>query len=282
MSTVLLNEIIETLEIWFPLRLAENWDNVGLLIGDRHQPVRKIMTCLTITPEICSEAVDQKASLIVSHHPFPFQPFKQITSETVAGQMMLGLIRAGIAVYSPHTSHDSAMTGINQQIAEKLQLLEISPLYDQTMTNAVADSGLWMEVGGTGRIGHLAKSVKLSELIDKIGLIFSQKIVPFVGDPKRMVQRVAIGCGAAGEFFSQVVLKKADVFLLGEAKYHQFLEAESHRIAMILPGHYATERFAVESLAKRIAGCFHLLDPSCVWASQRETDPLGWHLTGMP
>ena len=62
-------------------RLAESWDNVGLLVGDPRREVRRMMTCLTITPVTATEAVEQEADLVVSHHPMPFAAVKRLTPE---------------------------------------------------------------------------------------------------------------------------------------------------------------------------------------------------------
>ena len=114
------------LERFAPHRLAESWDNVGLLVGDRQAEVRRLMTCLTVTPTTVDEAIDGRADLIVTHHPLPFAAVKRLTSETIAGRMLLKLIAAGVAVYSPHTAFDSAAEGINQRLAEGLGLTDIA------------------------------------------------------------------------------------------------------------------------------------------------------------
>jgi len=266
---MLLETIVHFLETRYPLSLAESWDNVGLLVGDRAKPVRRIMTCLTVTPESCREAIEQHADLIVTHHPFPFQTVRQITTATNIGGMLWQLIRAGVAVYSAHTAFDSAATGINQQIAEMLKLEDIATLYPPVVADMVAE-----EPQGTGRVGMLPQPVPLVELVKISANLFRQSILPYVGDPNRLVQRVAIGCGAAGDFLDQVIVQNADVFLVGEAKFHQYLEATAHRVAMILPGHYASERFAVEQMVDVIANHFRDLDePLIVWASRLESDP---------
>src|SRR5688572_20463375 len=108
----LLRDICQFLDQLAPPRLAEEWDNVGLLVGDPAQPIERIMTCLTITPASAAEAVSQRADLIVTHHPLPFRPLKRLTSDHTPGRLLLSLIRAGIAVHSPHTAFDSAAAGI--------------------------------------------------------------------------------------------------------------------------------------------------------------------------
>src|SRR3954462_13134782 len=116
------------LETFAPAALAAEWDNVGLLVGDRAQKVERVMTCLTITPAVAAEAIRERADLIVTHHPLPFKPLKRVTADQPAGRILLDLIRAGIAVHSPHTAFDSAAAGVNRQLAEALGLTNIKPL----------------------------------------------------------------------------------------------------------------------------------------------------------
>jgi len=74
MTTV--SAIAAYLEEFAPRRLAAEWDNVGLLVGDARQSVERVMTCLTVTPESAAEAIAEKANFIVTHHPFPFHPLR--------------------------------------------------------------------------------------------------------------------------------------------------------------------------------------------------------------
>src|SRR6185295_8040165 len=124
----LLSDLCRFLDAFAPPGLSEEWDNVGLLVGDPKRQVERAMTCLTITPASCAEAVSKQANLIVTHHPLPFQPLRRLTTESTPGRLLLTLIEAGIAVYSPHTAFDSAAEGINQQLAEGIGLTEIRPL----------------------------------------------------------------------------------------------------------------------------------------------------------
>src|SRR5262245_36548693 len=81
--------VLDHLERAFPPRLAAEWDNVGLLLGDRAAPVARLMTCLTVTPESAAEAVDRKADLIVTHHPILFKAARRLTADTPEGRMLL-------------------------------------------------------------------------------------------------------------------------------------------------------------------------------------------------
>src|SRR5438132_3460963 len=147
MTTV--SHLCDFLDCLAPPALAAEWDNVGLLVGDRAQKVERVMTCLTITPAVAAEAIRERADLIVTHHPLPFKPLKRLTADQPTGRMLLDLIRAGVAIHSPHTAFDSAAAGINQQLAEGLGLTQIQPLEP---AEGVA-SGL-----GSGRWGSLAHS----------------------------------------------------------------------------------------------------------------------------
>ena len=80
---MLLRELCQTLNEIAPVRLAESWDNVGLLVGDESASVERVMTCLTITEASLDEAIAERADLIISHHPIPFKPLPRITSHSL-------------------------------------------------------------------------------------------------------------------------------------------------------------------------------------------------------
>src|SRR6188768_257827 len=118
------DQIVRRLEEIAPLAAAEDWDNVGLLAGDRAQRVERLMTCLTLTPATAAEAIAARAQLVVVHHPLPFRPLTTVTTDSITGRLLWQLIGAGVSIYSAHTAFDSAALGINQQWAEGLGLCE--------------------------------------------------------------------------------------------------------------------------------------------------------------
>src|SRR5262245_14152323 len=124
---------------------------------------------------------------------------------------------------------------------------------------------------GEGRVGNLSTPVTLAALAQTVKRELRAGGTQFVGDLNRPVRRVAIACGAAGEFLTDAVRAKADVFLTGEMRFHEYLSAEAQGIALVLPGHYATERPGVEELATRLQHAYPALT---TWASRRETDPV--------
>ena len=84
-------DVAQFLEEFAPAALAEEWDNVGLLVGRYDQKVARVMTCLTITPASAAESIDERADLVVSHHPLPFRPLKRLTGDTSEGRLLLDL-----------------------------------------------------------------------------------------------------------------------------------------------------------------------------------------------
>jgi dinuclear metal center YbgI/SA1388 family protein len=116
------------LESFAPSRLAEPWDNVGLLWGDRQSPVERVLTCLTVTPRVVAEAIEERVALIVSHHPVLFRAVKSVRADSPEGAILWPLARAGVAIYSPHTAFDNMEGGINDTLAGRLGLVEVGPL----------------------------------------------------------------------------------------------------------------------------------------------------------
>lgn len=126
MTTV--RDLSHWLDHFAPPRLAESWDNVGLLWGDPDAEVERVMTCLTVTPRSAQEAIDEKAGLIVSHHPVLFRAAKRVVADQPDQGMLWHLGRAGVAVYSPHTAFDNTVGGINDGLARRLGLIDVGPL----------------------------------------------------------------------------------------------------------------------------------------------------------
>jgi dinuclear metal center YbgI/SA1388 family protein len=251
------------LETFAPPRLAAEWDNVGLLVGDSRRPVERVMTCLTVTPASVAEAVAEKADLIVTHHPMLFSAVRRITSDTPDGKMLLDLIAAGIAVFSPHTAFDSARSGINQRLAEGVGLTDVGPLEPDEADPKV----------GTGRFGFPENAATLTSIAYRLKDFLNLPGVHLVGDPKMPVRAVAIACGSAGELLPAARRAGCDCFITGETRFHTCLEAEATSMGLILTGHFASERFAVELLAELLASQF---PAARVWASKQERDPVQW------
>lgn len=361
-------DLMTALQAIAPLPLAAEWDNVGLLLGDSAAPVERVMTCLTVTPDSVAEAIESQAQLIVSHHPVLFRPTRMLTTATPEGRMLLNLVQAGIAVYSPHTAFDNCAGGINDLLAHQLGLAGVGPLRSaeharqcklvvfvpdkdlvkvsdalfaagaghighyrecsfrlsglgtffgsESSNPTIGEKGRREEVAewrlevlcpeslvdkavaamrsahsyeepaydvyplrperaklGEGRLGSLPAPVPLEAFARTVKQALQASCVQIVGMPQQAVQRVALVCGSGGEFLADAVARKADVFLTGELRFHDYEAARAQQIALVLPGHYASERIGVEMLADRLQAQFPTLQ---IWASRRERDPLAF------
>ena len=258
-----ISQVTEALEHMAPLRLAAEWDSVGLLVGTHRPQIARVMTCLSLTPEVADEAVREQADMVVTHHPLPFRPVPRITADTSTGRVLLELIHAGIAVWSSHTAWDSAAGGINDQLATLLGLEHVAPIEPDAIH----------PLAGFGRAGTAPANWSVAKLSNHVASRLHVKGVQLVGRPDHPAGRVGIVCGRGGESLAPVKQAGCTTFLTGEIKLHQALEARAMGLAVIAVGHHASERFSMEVLAGRLAEAVPGL--SC-WASRDEADPLQW------
>ena len=258
---MMIQQVCQFLETFAPLKLAEDWDNVGLIVGNRKSPVQKVMTCLTVTAETADEAIAKQADLIVSHHPLPFRPIKKLTTDTVPSELVWKLARGGVSVFSPHTAFDSTVGGINESLASRLGVGSVKPLVPLEDDPQI----------GAGRYGRLSGEVSLGDFLQVVKSTFDLKTLAYVGDLQRSVSKIAFACGSGGSFLDKAVRVGCDAMVTGEATFHTALDARAKGVALVLLGHYDSERFAVEELAEKIKAEFAELE---VWASEDETDPI--------
>lgn len=122
-------DVARKIEEIFPLALAQDWDNVGLLIGDPQKAIRNILLTIDVTNDVVAEARKLKTDLILSYHPVIWDGLKKITADWPTGAVY-ELIRCGIAVYSIHTALDAAIGGVNDGLAEMVGIVDGKPLGD--------------------------------------------------------------------------------------------------------------------------------------------------------
>lgn len=254
-------DICQVLESLAPLSTAESWDNVGLLLGREDRSVSRMMTCLTLTPAVARESIVQNVQLIVTHHPILFRAAKSISSKTVEGRILLDLIEAGVAVYSPHTAFDNADLGINQSIAESLGLGSVEPL-------RLFEQGF---LGGSGRMGVFPAPVPKQEFLQRLATLLSAEYLEFVWSGPDEVHRVGLACGSAAEYLEDARRAGCDTFITGEARFHSAIEGQSCQMNLVVTGHFSSERPAVIRLANLLSE--RLPDVECV-VSQMDRDPL--------
>ncbi|OHB55043.1 MAG: Nif3-like dinuclear metal center hexameric protein [Planctomycetes bacterium GWF2_50_10] len=131
-----INDIIAVLEKGIPIKLAQSWDNVGLLIGDGTADVKKVLVTIDITKLVLDEAVATGANLILSYHPTIWNPLKTVTPDG-PGSIVYELIRNNIAVYSMHTAFDAVAGGVNDCLAQMIGIKNPKPIGDWVQSPAM-------------------------------------------------------------------------------------------------------------------------------------------------
>jgi dinuclear metal center YbgI/SA1388 family protein len=255
------SEICQVVAEIAPIRLAESWDNVGLLLGRSNRDVRRVMTCLTLTNAVAGEAIRRDVQMVITHHPILFRGTKRITDETAEGRLLLSLVEAGIVVYSPHTAFDSAAEGINQSLAESFGLSAIQPL------RAIEEQ----PGRGSGRFGLLELPVPRDVFLKTVCRTIDADYLEFCPAGPDLVQWVGVACGAAAEFLEDASRAECDTFVTGEAGFHSVLECQSLGMNLILTGHYRSERPGVEDLALKLKLRLPAVE---IFASTSDQDPL--------
>jgi len=241
------NDIIQSLELLAPIKTAFDWDNVGLLIGDRHKSVQKILVALDCTNEIVDEAEQLAADIIITHHPLIHDALKSITTDTPAGRRIIRLIKADISLFSAHTNLDIAKGGVNDVLFNTLELTDKEHLFPPDSDEA-----------GLGRIGSLQTPMPLNEFASFIGQKLNLTHTRYVGNPTALIYKTGLVCGSGSrnKFFVQAAEKGCQAYITGDIKYHDAQTAKDMELYLIDATHYASEVLVVESLCTYLRTSF--------------------------
>lgn len=241
MATV--KEIYARLNDWAPFSTQMEFDNAGLLVGHTEQNSASVLVSLDITEEVVQEARELGAQLIVSHHPVIFHPVKRITDDDPTGRILLSLAESQIAAICAHTNLDAAQGGVNDCLAQALELQDIGLLHqDGTDGNGRAY--------GIGRIGMAHQSgwgagAYAAYVKEALG---AQSVR--VGDAGRPVRRVAVGGGSCGSMLPDVLAAGCDTFVTADVKYDMFLQAKAMGVNLLDAGHFATEQVVCPAIQR--------------------------------
>ena len=239
MTTV--KDIFNHLNKLADVKLAEKWDNVGLMLGSNNNEVSRVLVCLDVTTSVVEEAIANNVNLIVSHHPLIFKPLKNIDYTTdFKSRIIRNLIKNDISVISFHTNLDSATLGLNDYLAKILKLNEIQVLFEHSLDNTA----------GLGRIGKLTNSLKLNDFITYIKNCFSLETVSAVIGDEKEISTIALLGGSGADFI--YTLPEVDVYLTGDVGYHAALDAIEMKKNIIDVGHF-TENLVKDLLLDYIS-----------------------------
>ncbi len=220
-------EIEQALFELAPGEAAMEWDNVGHLLGDPDQAVERVLVALDITEGVADEAIASGCQLIVAHHPIMncrWTPVQNIRDDTFQGHLFLKLLRNNVSAICMHTNLDIAWGGVNDALAQRLELVDPGPLCEN----------------GLGRVGEYPESVALADYVRFVCHALGCNGLRYA-DAGKPVRRVAVGGGACGEFEDDAIRAGCDTFVTADLSYHQFLDAAGKGINLIDAGHFPTE-----------------------------------------
>jgi dinuclear metal center YbgI/SA1388 family protein len=262
-------DVVDALDRRYPRDWAEQWDRVGLVLGDFDTPVRSVLCVVDSVPETVDQAIAAGADLIVAHHPLLLKPVSSIAPDTYKGRIIHRLIRAGIALYAAHTNADTANPGVSDALAARLDLIELRPLVPAQ--GAAAGGGR-----GIGRIGELAAPMLLEEFAG-----FAARRLPTTaagvraaGDPERLIRTIAV-CGGAGDsFLADATAAGVDAYLCADLRHHPASEhLAAGGPALLDVAHWASERPWLDDVAQWLREQF----PVETIVSDLDTDPWTVH-----
>lgn len=225
------NNIINEMELLAPTYLKEDFDNVGLMVGDKNKEVKKVLLALDCTLKVIEEAKKENVELIITHHPLIFKRPSSITTDTLQGKKIIELIKNDISLYSSHTNLDSVENGLNDTIVsilgfDNFKILEKNKRDDKA---------------GLGRIVSLNESIQLEDLISKIKKSLNINNLRVVKG-KDKVDKIAIINGSGQDFIGKAVALGADCIITGDTTYHFASDYKEMEISILDVGHFASEQ----------------------------------------
>lgn len=123
-----LSDIIGIINKIAPPHLAEEWDNVGLQVGDPAAVIERIMVALDPCPAALAAALNDSCQLLLTHHPLIFKPLKRLSTADETGALIHKAIRNNLAIAALHTNYDTVTDGVNDLLASALGLSNCRPL----------------------------------------------------------------------------------------------------------------------------------------------------------
>lgn len=244
-------EIFEVLDGLAPQALAMDWDNCGLQVGSRNRAVNRVLVALDPFEDVCREADEIGAELIVTHHPLFFPSTSCINEDTALGRAASMLIRGGHTLYSCHTNLDIAKGGVNDRLAQVLGLQNVEP------------------IGAEGLLRRgTVEAQPLEQFLATVKATLDCPGLRYCGGGKPCA-RIAVGGGACGSELREAVDNGCDTFVTSDIKYNQFWDAQDLGINLIDAGHFYTENPVCAVLAHTLRRAFPELD---VRISQKHGD----------
>ena len=241
---VTVNDILTYMDTVAPRYMQYEWDNNGLLCGSRSKEVRKILVALDPFEEVCREAIDVGADLLLTHHPLIFSAPKSINDGSDMGRSIMLLIRNDIAAINAHTNLDCAPDGVNDTLAAVLGLRDV-----QIISPKGGDVAY-----GLLRMGNVDPQ-PLNTFLAHVKANLGCEGLRYADGGKDVCQ-VAVGGGSCGSDLMDAVKSGCDTFVTADIKYNQFHDAKAFGINLIDAGHFCTENPVMAVVAAKLRTAF--------------------------
>jgi len=272
MEKMTVKDLLKTLDEIAAFGLAEQWDNVGLMLGALGKSIKGVLIALDPTEEVLTEALEIGADCIITHHPLIFHPLKAIYTDQPMGRFLARALENNISVIGCHTNLDQAVGGVNDVLANSLGMQESRPLVP-IVNDPEAESAI-----GFGRVGRLADPLSSEAFIGYLCDFFSLPVLRVAGQLPEEISTVAV-CGGSGSDLAAAAYESgAQVYVTGEVKHSTARWAEAAGFCIIDAGHFATENPVVESLVEVLQNIFAEKDINIpVTPSAKQQNPFVYH-----
>ena len=228
------SEISEILNNWMPTSIAEDFDNVGLIVGNPESLVTNILVTLDATNDVIDEAVKKNCNLIISYHPIIFNGLKKITSDSgYVQKSIINAVKNNISIYAIHTSLDNHPEGITFFLAKKIGLKNLSTLIPKSIDLEGMKTGM-------GIIGKLNKPKDEDSFFDLLKDKLNLKYIRHSKKINKTISKVSIVVGSGSFAIKNSLDSKVDAFITSDLKYHNFFEVDNKAI-LVDNGYYESE-----------------------------------------
>lgn len=242
-----------------PTKLALNWDNVGLLLGDEQKSVQTIYLALDATDEVIQEACCNKADLLVTHHPLLFTGIKQVVQQDFIGRRLIKLIQNDVSYVALHTNFDVQLMGWlagEQLVSAEWRVLDVTS----------EEAG---EKKGIGCVADLSETVTLYEMAERCKRLFDISSVKIFGEAETSLHQIAISPGSGKSEVDVAVAAGAQVLITGDIDHHTGIDAVAKGLCVIDAGHYGLEHLFVSYMKQWIHENF----PECEVIEEPRREP---------
>lgn len=258
-----LRHIMDALDERYPAELAESFDNVGLHFGSKTNKVKKVLVALDVRPNIVEEAILNQVDTIIVHHPPIFNPIRKFNLENPQINMYAKIIQHQINIFALHTNLDKAENGMNDWLAQALDLTDIKGFSE--------DEPIGEQLG---RIGKLKAPLEREAIFNFIKeRLKTNHLTVIEKEAKESYETIALVGGSGSEFAELGCKQGADIYLTGDITFHNGQDCYEMDMMTIDVGHYVEAIFI-----DKMAALLEDLNIKNEWnleivASQENTNP---------